>query len=801
MVPTKVQSTPETDGYELTTIALENNFETEMASEKSEEISTMNLYQSTTEFEISSIPKSILSSISSDVLNSPSSESGFSLITTASKSASSDSTLVPNIAADSTTGILDVSLYSGVLTSNNSPIFSPNTSNPLISEKATSMETLAISSTKTSTDVQTTTTTQTLTTTTITTTSTTTTTTKAPLFCAKDAKMFSNQHLVDADSYGQWKEACGHLFLWGTKAVTWQENHDLCCSFGMMPIMIENDTKRECLTTLANSSEWRFSFNYWTYGRKFRESTSYWWCQKNTTIESNSTLWAPNSSKESDGCINLYINKSVTIYSKNCSKLYSLGCQGQPTAAPPCYKPQCPQLKCEKNQTLFTAVNQDGIYQILLAPFTHGFWYTINTRTYLFSTIEVTWLDAMIACCSIGMKLLSIEYDYEYGNLLEAAINSTNATGNFWTSGSDSGCDGNFAWCSANVLFRGRQTSWGPGEPNNLDGKEHCVVVQLNKTSGILFDRDCSSKLKYICEARDTRNAKINGEAMLDECGMIYNISKDEADLIFNFRTTKLSTKLKCFLKCMGENGGFMWNGKLVDEKVIALIEKFSSSETELQENMAAHQACSSKRGMDDCDTASLIFQCTQEKAPKLFDNILTAAKNDPLVEFAPLQSITHKCVTKYDCIVDPNLRDDYLLERPVAGRQYFTACGTKYLHTVVGGGYLFSQSLCCKFGLKLVSFESVAEVECIVNSSLNAGARNWHTWMAASRLASGKFGWCTSNSPFNLTPTIIDKYPERSGSSTIFLLSIKLGVDMHPNNTYFAQEELGSGLYLMCKP
>ncbi|XP_059473492.1 uncharacterized protein LOC132195490 [Neocloeon triangulifer] len=630
---------------------------------------------------------------------------------------------------------------------------------------------------------------------------TTLSTTKAPLFCVKDGTLFSNQgHLVDADSYGQWVEACELLYLWGNKVVDWQSNHDRCCSIGMMPIMIENDKKRECLTSLANSSEWKFGINYWSYGRKFRESANYLWCQQNSIIENNSSLWKFNSTKQSDGCVHLFINKRVSITSENCSKLYIFGCQGQTTQAPPCYKPQCPNISCEKNQSLFTKLNYDGIYQVLLAPSNQGYWYTINSRTYMFSYTDATWFDAMTGCCSIGMKLLSIEYDYEYGNLVQAAKNSSNATGTFWTSGSDLGCDKNFAWCSANVLFRGRQTSWGPGEPNNLRGKEHCVVVQLNKTSGILFDSDCSSKLKYICEARDTRNTNINAEAILHECGMIYNVSDVEASDIFN-RKTKLTLILKCFLKCMGENGGFMWNGKLIDAKVLTMIEKYSNNELELQEYMAAHQACGSERGMDDCDTASLIFQCTQDQAPKLFENILTEAKNNPLAEFVPLQTTVHKCVTNYSCVIDPILRDDYVNNRSANGNQIFTACGIKYLHFSEKVNLLTALTICCKYGLKLASIESVTEVECIVNSSLNLSVRSSHTWTSASRLGSGKYGWCSSDTPFNLSPTIIDKYPERSSIDTIFLLAIRFGVDMNSTNTYLAQEDLTSLALILCKP
>jgi len=70
----------------------------------------------------------------------------------------------------------------------------------------------------------------------------------------------------------------------------------------------------------------------------------------------------------------------------------------------------------------------------------------------------------------------------------------------------------------------------------------------------------------------------------------------------------------KCFLKCMGENGGFvnfycnfcasaasfknilqMYNGTLVDENVLELAEKFATSSQELQDNFVAVSVCRSK--------------------------------------------------------------------------------------------------------------------------------------------------------------------------------------------------------------
>jgi Lectin C-type domain len=96
----------------------------------------------------------------------------------------------------------------------------------------------------------------------------------------------------------------------------------------------------------------------------------------------------------------------------------------------------------------------------------------------------------------------------------------------FWTSGSDSGCESFFGWCAVNKLVRNNAAKWAPGEPNNRNQNEHCISVNLDEKSTLLADSDCSRKLKYICEARDTTKTTSKSEAMLDECGAVYNVSR-----------------------------------------------------------------------------------------------------------------------------------------------------------------------------------------------------------------------------------------------------------------------------------
>jgi hypothetical protein len=119
---------------------------------------------------------------------------------------------------------------------------------------------------------------------------------------------------------------------------------------------------------------------------------------------------------------------------------------------------------------------------------------TINFNFVLFC---LQWEGAMTECCRIGMKLLSIDFDYKRLSL-QAAIackaqinlyilmhlikaNLSIPTGMYWTSGSDEGCERKFGWCSVNKLVRNAQ--WASAQPDNAGGLENCLALNLDAAS------------------------------------------------------------------------------------------------------------------------------------------------------------------------------------------------------------------------------------------------------------------------------------------------------------------------------
>jgi hypothetical protein len=63
----------------------------------------------------------------------------------------------------------------------------------------------------------------------------------------------------------------------------------------------------------------------------------------------------------------------------------------------------------------------------------------------------------------------------------------------FWTSGTDAGCEGRNYWCSSKKRIINRNMSWSKEESGD------CVSVIFTNSS--TFNKvDCGRKINYICE-------------------------------------------------------------------------------------------------------------------------------------------------------------------------------------------------------------------------------------------------------------------------------------------------------------
>ncbi|CAB3367231.1 Hypothetical predicted protein [Cloeon dipterum] len=514
----------------------------------------------------------------------------------------------------------------------------------------------------------------------------------------------------------------------------------------MEPISFENETKLECFKNMV--PKWKYSSNYWSSG--LRVSTSeFSWCKKDGSIavDKSKLTWAagqPDNVNNTENCVHLNVVKSNSSFyfsDRTCTDPQIFACQGPPTPAPACSSPVCPNATCVKN----------------------------------FS-------GAMAACCEIGMSLLSLEYDYKYKSVIAAIKNNVTSSDYFWTSGSDKGCESNYGYCTAKRLLR-KEAIWASGQPDNADGNESAVAVYITDAKAQLSDFNEESKYRYICEAssiaRDTSKAKSGGSAVRDECASIYNVSQAEIDTVLN-NTNQLDLRLKCFLKCLGENSGLMINGKFLENEVLAILENLAHGNLEdLQKNMGIMDDCGkASTGMDECDKAAQMIGCSNEKAPDVLNGVIMAMDQSIPVEKAPLPPKAY-CYNSSEC-PSASLYLNYAQEISACSADCQATYGVvkfcgwkKYYFDARLMDFKSSFVNCCNLGLKLASVTSIDQINCLASFSKNyffiqfllmlnstikgkseqgfPNQNSWH-WMAASKMNSSVPRWCTSAIPFNFS-------------------------------------------------
>jgi Lectin C-type domain len=94
-----------------------------------------------------------------------------------------------------------------------------------------------------------------------------------------------------------------------------------------------------------------------------------------------------------------------------------------------------------------------------------------------------------------------IKYTRELALLSEGWSNNLN----FWTGGTQQGCQGQWSWCGMQPLLGlSNDLKWEPGQPDNNGGVEDCVHLRfvLNKTGTIISDRKCEDRYIYACEVK-----------------------------------------------------------------------------------------------------------------------------------------------------------------------------------------------------------------------------------------------------------------------------------------------------------
>jgi len=102
----------------------------------------------------------------------------------------------------------------------------------------------------------------------------------------------------------------------------------------------------------------------------------------------------------------------------------------------------------------------------------------------------------------MNANLLSIKSNAKRICMAQLVKDYPDTTGEYWTSGSDTGCDGNFRWCSVDRAFLKEEVRWAKSEPNLKKGDCVWTNTNMEEKNSLLYTDNCNAKKKFICEVK-----------------------------------------------------------------------------------------------------------------------------------------------------------------------------------------------------------------------------------------------------------------------------------------------------------
>uniref|UniRef100_A0A8C9V9L1 C-type lectin domain-containing protein n=1 Tax=Scleropages formosus TaxID=113540 RepID=A0A8C9V9L1_SCLFO len=127
-----------------------------------------------------------------------------------------------------------------------------------------------------------------------------------------------------------------------------------------------------------------------------------------------------------------------------------------------------------------------------------------------FVNMNKSWNEAQSYCREKYTDLVTIDNPEEMNRVINR-VNLTGYTGPAWI-GLEKGNSWNWQWSlEERLLYSDGQTgfsNWDSGQPNNYQGKEHCVQMC---SSGKWKDISCENTFSFVCYNGDQRYILING--------------------------------------------------------------------------------------------------------------------------------------------------------------------------------------------------------------------------------------------------------------------------------------------------
>ncbi|XP_030635697.1 C-type mannose receptor 2 [Chanos chanos] len=120
-------------------------------------------------------------------------------------------------------------------------------------------------------------------------------------------------------------------------------------------------------------------------------------------------------------------------------------------------------------------------------------WEEYESVCYAFINIKESWSEAEQRCKQVGGHLASVHSNEQYNFLRQLVWTQASENVRTWIGGTDAFKEGSWTWTDGTIW---NYNNWASGQPNNLDGKQHCLDMNFGEKWN---DENCEVTLPFIC--------------------------------------------------------------------------------------------------------------------------------------------------------------------------------------------------------------------------------------------------------------------------------------------------------------
>ncbi|CAB3362686.1 Hypothetical predicted protein [Cloeon dipterum] len=448
--------------------------------------------------------------------------------------------------------------------------------------------------------------------------------------------------------------------------------------------------------------------------------------------------------------------------------------------------PDCPAVACQQEPA---KVSESQLWK----SSANGDFYSGCSKQYFISKAAKKRDDAMIECCKYGLKLLSIDSFDEIACIIDFNLAEAKETGQFWTSGSNLGdlTQNTPGWCTTKT-FLPSTSVWFKGQPNN-PSTERCISFQMSATAvGTDYgchDNTCTNLYRFICEGDvpvcnvtcprncpskldkklfNSKNQLMDSNSYgrwITGCGSTYLFSNTKKfgwtgsyDFCCSMGMSMVKIETQDEFKCLFDlnknevslkfNGDFWTSASQLD---CAYKFEWCDSGVRLHRNdtrwwPGAGGQPNNLGGAQAC--TFLHFQPGVLPTDGYLNDWDCGALYDFICEMPAIaNSTTVTCNDVLPCSTDANYAQQLQTKTSRTGK-FFEACSRTYFFSSNILTYDAAFTECCKYGLQLVSFETLAEFQCVLdlnNANMKYAATFWTSGTNDGIGMENSWGWCPS--------------------------------------------------------